>query len=117
MHVHAIQGPASRGATPITINCEALFKTLTQCWKEDPTVRLSSNPRAPLRHPAYDLIIKLGSVMVPHILRDYAENGGRWAAALTRIVGESPVKPEHRGKADKVRDDWLAWGRKHGHLR
>ena len=90
------------------------FQELTDLWKNDIHLSISSNPNDVLKNEAYKEIIAMGSAALPLILKDYDQNGGAWAVALGHIVGQSPVKETSRGKLDLVRLDWLEWGRKQG---
>jgi hypothetical protein len=93
------------------------FASLVTAWREA-TENVSSLTQI-LSHAAYQRVIDLGKrgePVLPLILRDLEKNRGYWATALQTITGENPVSAKHIGNPAKVREDWIAWGRRHGHL-
>ncbi len=95
---------------------EARFNELVKIWQNDFGLSLRSDPCAVLDNRAYLEIISMGKDVLPLIFKDYDKTGAPWAIALRSILCGSPVKPESRGKANKVREDWLAWARENGYL-
>jgi hypothetical protein len=96
---------------------EDRFASLVSAWREE-TQNLSSLTQI-LSHRAYQSIIDLGrrgEPVVPLILRDLDKNRGYWAMALQMITGENPVPPKHVGNPAKIREDWIKWGRRKGHV-
>jgi hypothetical protein len=96
---------------------EEEFATLATVWREA-TENLSSLTQI-VSHPSYQTIIELGKrgePVVPLILRDLQKNGGYWALALNAITGVNPVSVKHIGNPLKVREDWIAWGRRQAYL-
>lgn len=67
-----------------------------------------------ITHPAYLRIIGMGEQALPWIFFELEERGGHWYTALHAITGASPVPHEDRGRHPKMREAWLAWGRKNG---
>jgi len=92
---------------------ELQFFVLAIQWKRDTLVE--SSPWRMAVHPAYQRIIGLGWQAVPLILRQLACEADFWFEALVAITGEQPVLPEHAGKIEAMRLDWLCWGREHGY--
>lgn len=93
-----------------------LLDRLAASWQSDPRILGASDPRVIQNHPAFRAFIDAGVKVVPYILKRYQNENAAWALALREILGFSPVKPEHRGKADLVREDWLNWGTQNGLL-
>ncbi len=57
-------------------------------------------------------IIGMGSKVVPFILRDLKREADNWFVALKHITKANPVPKSHLGDIEKMREDWLEWGRK-----
>lgn len=70
-----------------------------------------SSTTAITEHPAYQEIIRMGPPVVPLILGELASGTGHWFHALHLLTGENPVPPEDAGNMEKMRQEWLAWGR------
>jgi hypothetical protein len=66
------------------------------------------------QHPAYLRIIGMGPAVVPFILEDLQRTQAHWFVALRLITGENPIKPEDKGKVQRLADSWIAWGRERG---
>ena len=101
----------------VELETRKLFDVLTNAWKSDAHVKLSASPKAVLENSAYCYLIDIGAAILPLVFEDYEREDSAWPVALNRIVGKSPVKAEHRGKARLIREDWLNWGRENGYLR
>jgi len=84
-------------------------------WKRE-TQYLSSITDI-VMHPAYQRIIGLGLDIVPLILEELEAGARQWFWALWAITGENPVPPEHQGRIEEMRQDWLRWGKENGWLR
>ena len=102
--------PISSDSVGTTTDIEADFQRLAAEWKQE-TAHLSS-PVIIAEHRAYQAIIAMGKDAIPFILRDLEESPSQWFWALKSIVGESPVRPEHRGDLDAMAAAWLDWGRR-----
>ena len=59
-------------------------------------------------------IISMGSIVVPLILKDLEAEPKHWFYALHKLTGADPVSEDHAGTVQKMRADWLAWGRNTG---
>jgi hypothetical protein len=90
----------------------ARFHALARQWRED-TLFLSSATKI-TEHPAYQEIIRMGPPVVPLILQDLAVHSGHWFHALHVMTGADPIQAGDAGNIQKMRDDWLAWGRAKG---
>jgi hypothetical protein len=88
---------------------EGQFHRLADEWQR--AVAHQSSHRLRYEHPAYQAIIRLGSPVVPLLLRDLATNRRHWFVALKAITGADPVPPESAGKIDEMANAWLRWGR------
>jgi hypothetical protein len=85
--------------------------------KSDPHILLSSCPQFLINHPSFKAIVSDGRRVIPLILRDFeVDEMFSWDIVLEHIVGFCPCPVEHRGVVDKIRQDWLEWGRKRGFL-
>jgi hypothetical protein len=87
---------------------DRIFTNLVQQWRNE-TIGISSTTDL-VMHPAYQQIIKMGSVVIPLLLREVARKSGRWFWALCEISGEDPVPLEKRGKTKEMTQIWLEWG-------
>ena len=91
---------------------ERQFQALAARWRED--IGHLSSIREIVIHPAYQRIIGMGPAVVPHILAELARRPDHWFWALSAIIGEDPVRPEHRGRMAAMAGDWLQWAEKRG---
>lgn len=90
----------------------AEFNELAEQW-HDETGHMSSAISF-TQHPAYLRIIGMGPAVVPLILEDLQRTQAHWFVALRLITGENPIKPEDKGKVQRLADSWIAWGRERG---
>lgn len=88
---------------------EEEFYTLAEDWRE--ATLLQSSLSEITAHPAYRTIIDLGEEVVPLLLRELAVRPSLWFTALREITGVNPVRPEDRGRIDKMARAWLRWGK------
>ena len=91
---------------------EEEFARLTAEWKKE-TAHYSKVSQV-AQHHAYRRIIEMGDCVVPLILQDLKEHGGRWFPALREITKTNPATPEIRGKMEETKAAWLKWGTAHG---
>ncbi len=92
---------------------EERFRRLAAVWHRD-TDYLSSMEESE-RHPAYQEIIRLGSAVVPLLLRDLADNHTHWFAALEAITGAQPVPASLAGNIPRIVEAWLRWAEDNGY--
>ncbi len=90
----------------------AEFNELAEQW-HDETGHMSSAISF-TQHPAYLRIIGMGPAVVPFILEDLQRTQAHWFVALRLITGANPIKPEDKGKVQRLADSWIAWGRERG---
>jgi hypothetical protein len=90
------------------------FAALAREWKTDS--QFTSSPNQIFLLPSYQKIIALGPHAIPFILRDLDREPNHWFWALAALTGENPVRAEHAANVRAMRDAWLAWGRRQGHL-
>jgi len=93
------------------------FANLVSDWKSD-TENVSSITRI-VSHPSYQSVIEIGRQnedIVRLILSEFSTNNGYWATALRAIMGENPVSPKSIGDPQKVKQDWLDWGKRKGYF-
>jgi len=100
--------------------CYLFFHVCVEALEHNLGFFFCSNFKEIFEHTAYKAIIVLGKdnpgKTLPLIFQDYAKHNRLWSHALREITGVSPVKPEHKGRADKIREDWLEWGKQNGFL-
>jgi hypothetical protein len=89
------------------------FRRLAAAWHQD-TDYLSSMDEAD-SHPTYQEIIRLGSEVVPLLLRDLAENHTHWFAALEAITGARPTPASAAGNIPRMAEAWLRWAKDNGY--
>jgi|GEM_PF-1981092 len=86
------------------------FTELTREWKRETLISSSATEMA--LNPHYQRIIGLGNRVIPLILKELERELDHWFWALTAITGENPIPAEHAGDLERMRDDWLEYGRK-----
>ena len=92
------------------------FALLVERWKSEVSPFVSSVTQI-CTSPAYQEIIGMGPSVIPLILRKLQQKVDHWYWALHAITGTDPVDPNSKGNLEKMRDDWLRWGREIGHIR
>lgn len=97
------------------LSLEETFNALAATWRAE--TGDYSSPVDKALNWNYQRIIGMGEPAVRYILEDLRAHGGHWYWALRAISGESPVPPEAAGRADRVREAWLQWGRERGYIR
>ncbi len=102
------------GATPTsTETMEERFRRLEAQWRAE-TGHLSSSSKI-IGHPAFREIIRMGTAVVPFMLRDLEQQPRLWVWAMPEITGEDPVPVSDRGDIVKMTDAWLRWAKEHGY--
>jgi hypothetical protein len=107
-----------RSPVQVPIPIESLadkFDSLATQWKKE-TMHLSSVTDKAI-HPCYQRIIGLGPDVIPLILQRLRKNDGHWYWALQSITGENPVRPEHHGDINNMKNDWIMWGVHKGYIK
>lgn len=102
---------------PTTALLEKMFRTHRDRWRAE--TRSESDLANILQHWDYQSIINMGLWVVPLILEDLKTGGGHWGWALQVITGENACadfSPEDCRCHSKIRDAWLAWGRRKGYV-
>lgn len=101
-------------ATPTaTETIEERFRRLEALWRTE-TGHLSSSSKI-INHPAFREIIRMGTAVVPFMLRDLEQQPRLWVWALPDITGDDPVPASDRGDIVKMTDAWLYWAKEHGY--
>lgn len=109
-------GPRNSPCPDFWIQPAVTFQRLADHWKRD--TRVVSSMTAMFRHEAYREIIRMGWVVVPHLLAELEQpDPDHWGAALTEITGEQPVSEEDAGQPDRIAKAWLAWADDRGFRR
>ncbi len=92
---------------------ESKFLCLAEIWRHD--TRYISSVNQICMHSAYQEIIGMGKSALPLIFNELREDPYYWFWALKAITGEDPVRPEDRGKMNKMAESWLKWAREEGY--
>ena len=66
-------------------------------------------------HLYFKMIVSMGRVVIPLVLREIEEDSSIWLFSVLReISGENAVKQEHNGIVDEMANDWFTWAREEG---
>jgi hypothetical protein len=101
------------GTTKSAETIEEQFQRLASLWRAQTSYVSSSSEL--VAHPAFQEIIRLGSPIIPLLLRELENRTGHWHRALRQITGADPVPPADRGNLDKAAEAWLRWGKEQGY--
>ena len=88
------------------------FSELAATWQKEMT--FSSSITEIAMHPAYQRIVGMGPAALPLILRELEHQPHHWFWALKAITGADPVKPEDRGRIQRMAEAWLQWAKEEG---
>ena len=91
------------------------FQVLAEQWRAERPV-CSSSLSEICGTPAYEQIIRMGTLAVPHILRELQREPDHWFVALRIITGEVAHADAAAGNLPAMAKAWLAWGQDHGYL-
>lgn len=91
-------------------NLEKLFNQYTAKWRNETAAHSSTYHIT--RNDNYIDIIGMGPAVIPLILKELLSEADHWFAALKAVTKEDPVPLEHYGHIEKMRQDWLDWGRR-----
>src|SRR5947207_2627909 len=80
------------------------FQELVAKWKE--ATRFLSNTNEICTHTAYQQIIGMGPLALPHIFKEMGDEPGHWFWALKAISGADPVPEIDRGRIEKMTQQW-----------
>ncbi len=89
-----------------------VFQRLVAKWRSE-TIFLS-DLGVVVMHPAYQMIIGLGPVAIPLILKELQERPAHWFWALEYISRECPPTTEGQSFSE-MKEAWLQWGREKGY--
>jgi hypothetical protein len=92
---------------------EKQFVELVVTWKRDRGPHSSSARLA--EHPPYQEIIRMGSEVIPLLLRELERAPDHWFRALRALTGADPVPEKSHGKSPEMAQAWLCWGRDQGY--
>lgn len=96
-----------------TETIEQRFRRLETLWREE-TGHLSSSSKI-VGHPAFREIIRMGTAVVPFMLRDLEQQPRLWVWVLPEITGEDPVPISDCGDIAQMTVAWLRWAKEHGY--
>ena len=123
-HVHSLHilsgtmgtSTAPQPQQPTSVSPQSKISAAVDAWL-DSTYLMSSLDDI-RRDPYHQLLRRVGWPAVPPLLARIREGQARIQCAelLTEITGDDPVVPADFGRADRVGDAWLAWGRLRGFL-
>ena len=71
-----------------------------------------SNPRLKYENKNYQEILDLDFFVLPYLIDDLKSNDIDWFVALNKISDTDPIKKEHQGNFDLMKQDWLEWAEK-----
>jgi hypothetical protein len=97
----------SQNLTFSTNSIRMLFNYYYEKWKEE--TKYQSSTDVIINDPLFNEIIALGKSAVPCIIEVLRYEPSLLIAALSKITGENPVKPEHRGRVKDMAADWIEW--------
>ena len=104
-------GAVSNGSDDADDDSE--FRRLAEQW------RSGRGPVATVarmtKHPAYRQIVNMGEAAIPLILSEFRRSPDHWDFALREITGDNPAPEKDWGDLWRVRDAWLAWGKRNGY--
>lgn len=64
----------------------------------------------------YNYIISMGKDVIPLIFEDLEKTNNHWFHALVILTGRNPVKEENIGYIEKMKDDWIMFGKENGYI-
>ena len=82
---------------------EQKFNQLAKQWKAE-TAILSILSKKVI-HPAYQRIIGMGDNVIPFLMKELERQPNHWFWALRAITGTNPIKPENRGRVNRMAQD------------
>lgn len=90
---------------------EKQFNELSIKWKNETGVFSTTVDKI---NDTYLDIIALGKEIIPFILKDMQKQDGssHWHTALKALSKENPINREDLGRNKRIKEVWLAWGRK-----
>jgi hypothetical protein len=95
---------------------QASFKKFIQLkdqWLDE--TKYISNPQKIYSNGAYLEIICMGGRVTPWIIRELKKDPNHWFHALTQITKHNPkhnpIKDDHAGNLELMRNDWLFWAK------
>ncbi|MEZ0006271.1 hypothetical protein ABH942_001634 [Flavobacterium sp. 28YEA47A] len=83
------------------------FLKLKDSWVLE--TMFASNSNEIFNNHAYQEIICMGQKSVPWIIRELKKSNDHWFFALREITGVDPILPEHYGKINDMKNDWINW--------
>jgi len=89
-----------------------IFRELAKRWHEETCFVSSVKKR--ISHPDYQSIIGIGPGAVPLILKELLKRPEHWFWALQAITRDDPTTPD--ADFNKMREEWLNWGKDRGYL-
>jgi hypothetical protein len=92
---------------------EQHFRQLEAEWMT--SVGHHSSTTKLVSHPAFQEIIRMGTAVVPFLLRDLEQKPRLWVWALPEITGADPVPAPDQGNIAKMSEAWLRWARVNGY--
>ena len=93
-------------------NLQRNFSNYARIWKDE--TRFLSSIKDICTHSSYQRIIGMGPKVLPYILKELHHETNHWFWALKSISDEDPIRPENKGKVERMKEDWLRWGRSKG---
>ena len=69
----------------------------------------SSRAQDIIDHPAHDELMWYGKSAIPFVIADLRKEPFHWFMTLYMLTGHNPIRQEHAGYVEKMRQDWLSW--------
>ncbi len=88
---------------------ELRFSLLAQKWYEETRFLSFASQRE--ANPTYQAILAMGNTILPYLFRELEAGETAWFGALRHLTQANPVLPEHKGKHELAKQDWLQWAK------
>lgn len=85
------------------------FCILSEKWKEE--TKHFSFSKDIYNSDSYKRILKLGTNVLPFILKELEKAPNHWFHALRSITNENPVKESSKGNVKLMSNDWITWAK------
>ncbi|HLK60911.1 MAG TPA: hypothetical protein VKU00_30385 [Chthonomonadaceae bacterium] len=99
--------------TSVPEETRSRFIALAAKWRKE--VEFLSSMTQMIQNPAYQEIIGMGPVVIPLLLQELVQEPDWWFAALQKLTGQNPVRPEQQGNLQAMASAWLQWAKAQGY--
>lgn len=91
------------------------FNKFKDEWKKN--TRMYSSVSYIVSDENYNNIIGMGKDVIPLIFEDLEKTNDFWFTALIVLTGKNPVKKENIGYIEKMKEDWIEFGKENGYIK